>query len=118
MDWAQTVEPNPLLLFRYSALTYNGHRIHYDRDYATRQEHYPALVVHGPLLATLMCELVATKLPEARIKDFQYRARRPTFDTSPFTVCGKRDGAKLTLWTVADGGFIGMSAAAMLEESP
>jgi 3-methylfumaryl-CoA hydratase len=118
MDWTMTVEPNPLLLFRYSALTYNGHRIHYDRDYAMRQEHYPALVVHGPLLATLMCELVATKLPEARIKDFQFRAKRPTFDTNAFNVCGKRDGAKLTLWTVADGGFIGMSAAAVLEEGP
>jgi 3-methylfumaryl-CoA hydratase len=117
-DWIMTVEPNSLLLFRYSALTYNGHRIHYDRDYAMRQEHYPALVVHGPLLATLMCELVETKLPEARIKDFRYRAKRPTFDTNTFNVCGKRDGAKLTLWTVADGGFIGMSAAAILEESP
>jgi 3-methylfumaryl-CoA hydratase len=116
-DWTMTVAPNPLLLFRYSALTYNGHRIHYDRDYAIRQEHYPALVVHGPLLATLMCELLAMKLPNARIKDFQYRAQRPTFDTNAFPVCGKRDGAKVTLWTVADG-FIGMSAAAILEESP
>lgn len=96
-QWTKVIQPDPLLLYRYSALTYNGHRIHYDRDYATQHEHYPALVVHGPLLSTLLCELVAMQLPDEQIKDFRFRALRPTFDSSAFTLCGRREGAGLEL---------------------
>lgn len=69
-----------MLLFRYSALTFNGHRIHYDRRYVTEVEGYPGLVVHGPLLATLMLELLRRNLPDARVLRFVFRAVKPTFD--------------------------------------
>jgi 3-methylfumaryl-CoA hydratase len=114
-DLSAQVQPDPVLLFRYSALTYNGHRIHYDRDYATREEHYPALVVHGPLLATLLAEQVTRHLPAARIREFRFRASRPSFDTDALTLCARRDGAQLKLWTATHEGFVGMSASATLE---
>lgn len=111
-DFSRTVTPDPVLLFRYSALTYNGHRIHYDRHYAVQQEFYPALVVHGPLLATLLLDLLRAEVPQAVIADFSFRAVRPTFDTHPFTVCGQREGARVTLWTLDHQGFVGMTASA------
>jgi 3-methylfumaryl-CoA hydratase len=113
-DWTQTITPDPVLLFRYSALTYNGHRIHYDRNYATQREHYPALVVHGPLLASLLIELLATRLPGVPLIDFRFRAQRPTFDTHSFMVCGKRDGSAVRLWTADHEGYVGMTATATL----
>jgi 3-methylfumaryl-CoA hydratase len=75
-DWSRIVRPDPILLFRYSALTYNGHRIHYDRPYAVNQELYPGLIVHGPLLATLLLDLAQTKISGARIAAFRFRAQR------------------------------------------
>jgi len=113
-DWSRTVTPDPVLLFRYSALTYNGHRIHYDRQYAVEHEFYPALVVHGPLLASLILELVATELPQARVRQFRFRAVRPTFDTQPFRVCGRREAATLHLWTADHEGQLCMTATAVL----
>jgi len=113
-DWSRDVRPDPVLLFRYSALTYNGHRIHYDRHYAVEKEFYPALVVHGPLLATLLLDLVRAQLPGAAIADFRFRAVRPTFDAHSFTACGKREGQRLTLWTADHEGFLCMSASATL----
>lgn len=116
-DWEMPITPDPVLLFRYSALTYNGHRIHYDRDYAVNSEFYPALVVHGPLLATLLAELVVKHIPGAQMETFQFRAQRPSFDTDNFTVCGKRNGDNLALWTRSHDGFIGMSAKVKLGAS-
>lgn len=113
-DWTQTVTPNPVLLFRYSALTYNGHRIHYDRQYAIEQEFYPALVVHGPLLATLILEQVQQRWPESRLLDFKFRAMRPSFDTHPLTVGGKRDGDRLQLWTADHQGNLCVQASGTL----
>ena len=106
--------PDPLLLFRYSALTYNGHRIHYDRDYATTLEHYPALVVHGPLLATLLAEQVALQVPQESIGSFRFRAIRPAFDSDQLMLCGRRNGSSLELWTENLDGFITMQATATL----
>lgn len=113
-DWRMEITPDPVLLFRYSALTYNGHRIHYDRDYAVNTEFYPALLVHGPLLATLLAELVAKNIPDAQMETFAFRAQRPSFDTDKFTVCGKRDGDALSLWTCSHDGFVGMTASVKL----
>ncbi len=95
--------PDPVLLFRYSALTFNGHRIHYDLKFATGDEGYPGLVVHGPLLATLMVELVRRARPQARVTRFEFRAEQPIFGTAPFTVAGAPtpDGRSAALW-VAD----------------
>jgi 3-methylfumaryl-CoA hydratase len=104
--WQRDWRADPVLLFRYSALTFNGHRIHYDRSYATETEGYPGLVVHGPLLATLMVELVREHNPKARITAFEFRAHQPVFDGSPFTVCGApaEDGSRADLWIAqADG---------------
>jgi 3-methylfumaryl-CoA hydratase len=115
VDFQAHFQPDPVVLFRYSALTYNGHRIHYDRDYAMGQEHYPALVVHGPLLATLLAEQVAMHLPDARIRDFQFRAVRPSFDTDTLTLCIRCDGQKVDLWATSHDGFIAMTATAILE---
>lgn len=91
-SWHWPIEPDPVLLFRYSALTFNGHRIHYDLRYATETEGYDGLIVHGPLLATLMLELARREAPEKSIHSFRFRALRPVFDTAPFTVGGEPDG--------------------------
>jgi len=75
-----------VLLFRYSALTFNGHRIHYDRKYVTEVEGYPGLIVHGPLIATLLIDLLRRSLPQAQVQSFSFKAVRPTFDLHAFSV--------------------------------
>ena len=108
--WQRTVAPDAVMLFRYSALTYNGHRIHYDRDYATREEFYPALVVHGPLLATLLLDLAARERPGSQAVHFSFRAQRPAFDTDELRLNGRLDDEGATLWTSDPAGFVGMHA--------
>lgn len=83
---ARTLRPDSVLLFRYSALTGNGHRIHYDLDYVTREEGYPGLVVHGPLQATLLAALACEARPGARLAEFAYRGRRPCFHDRALTL--------------------------------
>jgi 3-methylfumaryl-CoA hydratase len=90
--WQRRIHPDDVLLFRYSALTFNAHRIHYDRRFATEISRYPGLVVHGPLIATLLLDLVRRNLPEAKIRQFEFRAVRALFDTADFYVCGRPDG--------------------------
>jgi 3-methylfumaryl-CoA hydratase len=105
------VLPDAVLLFRYSALTFNGHRIHYDRSYATGVEGYPGLVVHGPLIATLLLDMLHRRRPEARPMTFDYRARSPLFDGRAFDVCGCEDGAAACrLWARGDDGRLAMEA--------
>lgn len=82
----RVIAPDPVLLFRYSALTFNGHRIHYDNPFCTSTEGYGGLVVHGPLLATLMVDLLRRQFPEAHLENFAFRAISPIFDTHPFSV--------------------------------
>jgi 3-methylfumaryl-CoA hydratase len=96
---ARTVVPDPVLLFRYSALTANGHRIHYDRRYVTEVEGYPGLIVHGPLQATLLADLASQLAPGRRIARFSFRAVRPLFDLGPFTLHAVRDGDRARLET-------------------
>lgn len=86
--WERRVEPTPVMLFRYSALTMNGHRIHYDHPYATGVEGYPGLVVHGPLLATFLLSGAEAAQPGRQVAHFAYRAMRPVFNTTPFDACG------------------------------
>lgn len=114
VDWSRDITPDPVLLFRYSALTFNGHRIHYDRPYAMAQEFYPGLVVHGPLQATLLLDLLHQQLPDATLASFRFRAMRPAFDGAPLKLCGKRDGDSVKLWTADPDGFICMNATARL----
>ncbi|HSV36606.1 MAG TPA: MaoC family dehydratase N-terminal domain-containing protein [Ramlibacter sp.] len=114
--WRRTIHPDPVLLFRFSALTFNGHRIHYDRAYATGVEGYPGLVVHGPLIATLLVDLVRRERPDARLTAFRFRAVRPLFDTASFEVCGQptQDGRSVSLWARDTGGALCMEATADL----
>ncbi len=110
--WSRELVPGPVLLFRYSALTFNGHRIHYDRPYATGAEGYPGLVVHGPLIATLLAELARGKRPDARVAAFSFKAVRPTSDLYPFRVCGQpaADGKTASLWAQDHEGALTMQA--------
>jgi 3-methylfumaryl-CoA hydratase len=80
------MKADAVLLFRYSALTFNGHRIHYDRSYATQEEQYPGLVVHGPLLATLMVRGAIEARPNLNLKSFSFRAQSPIFDINEFRI--------------------------------
>jgi len=116
-SWARTIEPDPVLLFRYSAVTFNGHRIHYDHPYVTKVEGYPGLIVHGPLLATLLLDLLVRQQPQANITRFEFRALRPVFDVAPFFVCGQHaaDGTHAQLWIAGSDGFLCMDATATLE---
>lgn len=104
------VVAGPVMLFRYSALTFNGHRIHYDRPYVTGVEGYPGLIVHGPLIATLLVDLVRRNLPGADVAQFRFRGLRPTFDTGPFMVRGIREGDAFSLWSLDNGGAVAMTA--------
>ncbi|MDR7376202.1 3-methylfumaryl-CoA hydratase [Rhodoferax ferrireducens] len=115
--WSRAIVPDDVLLFRYSALTFNGHRIHYDRQYVTTVEGYPGLVVHGPLIATLLMDLLRRQMPDARVQQFAFKAVRPTFDIHPFSVHGQpsADGKTIHLWGRDHEGYLTMDATATLE---
>ena len=115
--WERRWVPDDVLLFRYSALTFNGHRIHYDRRYVTEVEGYPGLIVHGPLLATLLLDLLRHQLPDAVVARYEFRAIRPTFDINPFFVCGEPqpDGKTFHLWAKDHEGWLTMDATAVVE---
>ena len=95
---------DPVLLFRYSALTFNGHRIHYDRDYVTRVEGYPGLVFHGPLQAAFIIELAAKVHGGAAPKKFSYRGLQPLFEGSEFSINANETAAGMELWTANSQG--------------
>ena len=117
--WNKVIAPDPVLLFRYSALTFNGHRIHYDRSYVTEVEGYPGLIVHGPLIATLLIGLLAEKMPSSQLVSFSFRAVSPLFDTEPFTVCGQpsTDGETIDLWAKNNRGALAMQAQATIKKA-
>jgi 3-methylfumaryl-CoA hydratase len=110
--WVRELRPDPVLLFRYSALTFNSHRIHYDQDYATGVEGYPALVVHAPLVATLLMNLLVRNLPGAQVRHFEFRALRPLFIDAPFRLCAapEADGSSFDLWSRNAAGALCMDA--------
>jgi 3-methylfumaryl-CoA hydratase len=114
--WERRWVADEVLLFRYSALTFNGHRIHYDRRYVTEVEGYPGLVVHGPLIATLLLDLLRSKLPDAQVARYEFRASRPIFDINPFFVCGEPQPDRKTfrLWTRDHEGALTMDATAVI----
>ena len=110
--WSRIICPSPVLLFRYSALTMNSHRIHYDRDYVSKVEGYPGLLVHGPLTMTLMLDLFRREKPLAEIKSFDLRAVAPVYDTMDFSVhgaAGKSEG-QCKLWAMTGEGGLAMDA--------
>jgi 3-methylfumaryl-CoA hydratase len=114
--WQREIVPDDVLLFRYSALTFNGHRIHYDRRYVTEVEGYPGLIVHGPLIATLLLDLLRRNLPTAAIAAFEFKALQPLFDIAPFSVHGQPagDGKTVRLWARDAKGRPAMDADATL----
>ncbi len=117
-QFRRDVRPDPVLLFRYSALTFNGHRIHYDHPYATEVEGYPGLVVHGPLVATLLLELLHEQRHEGRLARYSFRAVSPLFatrDPAPFTLCGRIEGSQATLWARSAKGALAIDALATLQ---
>lgn len=104
-QWSQPVKPSPLLLFRYSAVTFNGHRIHYDHPYTTREEGYLDLVVHGPLIATLMVQAFVDSNPDLRPVRLSYRGLRPLTVNKSFRVEGRlADKGKALLWAANEDG--------------
>jgi 3-methylfumaryl-CoA hydratase len=109
-ELSRIVTPDPTLLFRYSALTFNGHRIHYDQPYATKVEGYPGLVFHGPLTATLLMAL-CEELAASPLLRFEFRGAAPLFDTAPFAIKAKRDGVAVTAWAETPDGALAMSGA-------
>ncbi len=115
-QFTRTVTPDPVLLFRYSALTFNSHRIHYDQPYVTGVEGYPGLIVHGPLLATLMLDNLRRAHPVRQVAAFSFRAVSPVFDIAPFDVCGAlaEEGSSARLWVQHAGGGLAMEATATL----
>lgn len=116
--WSQEVVPDTTLLFRYSALTSNGHRIHYDQAYARNEEHYPDLVVHGPLTATLLQNFAGEIRPDARLAGFEFRGVHPLFVSAPFRLEAKvAEGEEnaLDLWARGPSGDLAMRATARFQ---
>jgi len=111
--FARTIVADDVFLFRYSALTFNGHRIHYDRRYVTEVEGYPGLIVHGPLIATLLLDLLRREHANAVVTRFDFKAISPLFDLHPFEVCGRADGERrFALWARNHEGALAMQASA------
>ncbi|ARU88574.1 MaoC family dehydratase N-terminal domain-containing protein [Pseudomonas sp. M30-35] len=104
-DWHESITPTSTLLFRYSAVTFNGHRIHYDWPYVTDTEGYSGLVVHGPLIATLSLRAFCRANPQARLRQFSYRGLRPLVAPQPFAVGGKIESSGTAqLWAGNEAG--------------
>lgn len=113
---SEEVRPDPTLLFRYSALTFNGHRIHYDREYAREVEGYGGLVVHGPLIATLLADMAARGFSGRTLGTFEFRAVSPLFDTASFTINRRSNGDEVRLWAADPGRRLSMLAAATAQQ--
>jgi 3-methylfumaryl-CoA hydratase len=94
---SREITPDPVMLFRFSALTFNSHRIHYDRDYSMNVEGYPGLVVHAPLTATLLMDHLLREDAGARLHSFGFRAMAPLFDGEPITLTMDGEGEELQL---------------------
>lgn len=114
--WNRAVELDPVLLFRFSALTFNSHRIHYDQYYVTQVEAYPGLVVHAPLCATLLLDLLRRHVPDRTVRQFDFRALRPVYAGGKLHLEGAPDpsGAEVRVWAVDQGGFLAMEGRAVL----
>jgi 3-methylfumaryl-CoA hydratase len=101
--WGRDVAIDPTVLFRFSALTYNAHRIHYDRDYATSVEAYPGLVVHGPLQAVLLADAAARAFPDRAVTRFAFRSTAPAFDSHPLHLRVRHGAETIDLTAYSDG---------------
>lgn len=111
--WSRIVTPDPRLLFRFSALTFNAHRIHYDRPYAVQEEGYPGLVVHGPLTAVLLMELVRRQIAQP-VREYSFRGLAPLFDLAPFRLVAAAEQGRVALEAQGPDGTVAMRADAEL----
>ncbi len=104
--WKKTLDPSPVLLFRYSALRFNSHRIHYDRKYAMEVEGAPGLIVQSSLLGQLLIELCRENLPQKRLASISRTNRQVVYDLGPITLCGapSSDGKSATVWVLDQKG--------------
>jgi 3-methylfumaryl-CoA hydratase len=112
--WSQVIEPNPPLLFRFSAIRFNSHRIHYDRDYVTKVEKLPGLVVQSSLISQQLMEMCRKELPARQLKSFDFKSARQIYDTGKFTIAGtpSADGREAQLWAQDQEGRVSMTATA------
>lgn len=110
-DWCETITPDPVWLFNYSAVSSNGHRIHFDREYATRHEGYPGLLVHGPLCATLLLDLYHKNSPDRRVTAFDCRVVAPIYDNADFFIFGSATESGADLWVAGPDGNKSMTAS-------
>ena len=112
--WRQEIEPNPPLLFRFSAIRFNSHRIHYDRDYVTKVEKLPGLVVQSSLVSQLMLEMCRQELPRLQLSSFDFKSWRQIYDTGKFTIAGapSADHHEAELWALDSEGRLAMTAKA------
>lgn len=118
-SWHRSLVPSEAMLFRYSALTFNSHRIHYDRPYAQNEEGYPGLVVHGPLTATLLLDLAQRELGANALGSFRMRAAAPTFAGEPLHLVGRESAQGWEMAAIgADGRTIITASAAQTDGSP
>ena len=114
--WSKVLTPDAVQLFRYSAVTFNAHRIHHDQAYVVDVEGYPGLIVHGPLTATLLMQFVDEKIGAGKIRTFSFRAKRPLYVNRPLTLHGNPTGRRVDLWVTDEGGYIAMQAEVHLNE--
>lgn len=111
--WQRTIDPDPVLLFRYSALIFNGHRIHYDRAYVMEEEGYPGLIVHGPLMGMLQIELARRSSAGKVVRSFEFRALSPVFGGAALGVHGRREGdGSITTWIADPNGGLAQQGKA------
>jgi 3-methylfumaryl-CoA hydratase len=113
-DWEQVIDPDPVTLFRFSAIRFNSHRIHYDRRYTVDVEGHPGLIVQGTLINHLMVEMARGSVPGKMLRGLDFRIHKPVYDTGPFSIRGARnagsEGAKL--WAHDADGVLSMTADA------
>jgi 3-methylfumaryl-CoA hydratase len=116
--WQQVIEPNPPLLFRFSAIRFNCHRIHYDRDYVTKVEKLPGLVVQSSLVSQLLIEMCRREVPARQLASFDFKSARQIYDTGKFTIAGApaADGREATLWALDPEGRVAMTATAKFRQ--
>jgi 3-methylfumaryl-CoA hydratase len=112
--WKRVFEPKTPLLFRFSAIRFNSHRIHYDRDYVTKVEKLPGLVVQTSLICQLMIEMCRSEVPSRALSYFGFQTARQTYDTGNFTIAGapSADGREATMWSIDSNGNVIMTATA------
>ena len=115
--WMRSIHPGPVMLFRFSALTFNAHRIHYDRNYCHEEEGYPGLVVHGPLTAVLLMDLFLREHPGADVASFFFRGVSPLFDIEPVALCGRAHSGGASLWARDEAGRVKTRAGLMLRST-